>query len=229
MIQQMIRTCPDCSGTGKAVSNSDICIECNGRKYNIKNKSVDVKLNNNLNKNNEIKIPKKGHNFRNFKTTLIINITIKNHDLFIKDNNDLHLHMDIKLYQLLFGLHKSIKHLDNRLLYLNIPKFEFENFDDDLVYLIQKEGMNENGNLLIHFNIVNLDLNKLEENEKTVLKKILVKCDLDEFKEEVSILKIKNKLVKTKNMKIDMESYIKSKESKNRKQYDDEQPECVQQ
>jgi DnaJ homolog subfamily A member 2 len=233
MMQQMIRTCSDCSGTGENINNNDLCIDCNGKKYKIKNKTVEIRLNNNLNNNHQVKIQNKGHNFKKYRTDLIIIIMIKNHKIFIKENNDLHMNMDIKLYQLMFGLNKSIKHLDNRLLFLNINKFNFDSFNDKFVYLVKNEGMTSNSNLIIHFNIVKCNINKLEENEKTILKKILVKCDIDEFKEEINILKNKNKLIKTNIEKCDLESYTQNESySNNNSQYennDDEQPQCVQQ
>ena len=45
--------------------------------------------------------------------------------------------VNIKLYQLLFGLNKSITHLDGRKLFINIPKFNFNNFDEDLQYSVK--------------------------------------------------------------------------------------------
>ena len=41
-----------------------------------------------------------------------------------------------------------------------------------------------------------LNMDVLQDNEKTVLKKLLVKCDIDEFKREVGILKDKDNLIK---------------------------------
>ena len=105
--------------------------------------------------------------------------------------------LNIKLYQLLFGVNKCITHLDGRKLFINISKLSYDSIDDDILYSVNNEGMESNGNLILHITIDKLNMGVLQDNEKTVLKKLLVKCDIDEFKREVGILKDKDNLTKT--------------------------------
>ena len=51
-----------------------------------------------------------------------------------------------------------------------------------IYYILKKRRINKNGNMILHISIDNIDTSVLEENERTVLKKLLVKCDLSEFK-----------------------------------------------
>jgi len=226
MVQQIVRSCNECNGSGENVSPSNKCKACDGSKFKIKKKTVDLTLNNNISSKKNIVIKSKGHVYRDNKSDLIINLNELGHDVFTKDGNDLHMKLNIKLYQVLFGFNKSIKHLDGRKLFINISKFNFNYFDDNLIYIVKNEGMNSNGNLIIHFSIDKLNTSKLQENEKIILKKILVKCNLDEFKKEVALLKEKETLVKTKVERYNPNSHYKKKSSPER---EDNPAECIQQ
>ena len=170
MIQQIVRSCEDCNGTGQRVSNNNKCAECNGMKFKTKNKNIDLQLNKNIQKNQKIILKEKGNIFKNIKTNLVIIVREKEHHIFTRNKNDLHMNMNIKLYQLLFGLNKSLKHMDNRKLFININPFELNNLDDKLIYVVNGEGMTKSGNLYIHFTIDNINMSKLEEKMKTILK-----------------------------------------------------------
>ena len=223
MIQQMIRSCGDCSGTGEKISQDNKCNDCDGKKFKIKEKNIDIKLNNNLNDNHQVKVNNKGHNLKNGRSDLIILIQILPHDIFIKERNDLHMNMDLKFYQYLFGLNKVINHLDNRNILINVKEFNIDNINDDIIIKVDNEGMNKNGDLIIHFKLSNLDISSLENNEKDILKKILMKCDLDEFKNEMKILKNKDNLIHTNS------TQIKDENNSDNEEHHESGPECVQQ
>lgn len=227
MIQQIIRSCPDCNGTGEKIEPDNICKYCNGDKFKNKNRSIEFVLNKNYDEGNNITIKGKGNVYRDRKTDLIIKIVEKEHPVFTKLGNNLHMSVNIKLYQLLFGLNKSITHLDGRKLFINIPKFYFNNFDEDLQYSVNNEGFSGKGNLILHITIDNINTTVLQENEATVLKKLLVKCDLNEFKKEVNILKNKDTLVKTNISKYIPNNTRDYHQQEHVFETDDEQPECV--
>lgn len=229
MIQQIIRSCPDCNGTGGRIEHDNICEYCNGNKFKNKNRNIEFLLNKNYGEGNDITIKGKGNVYKDRKTDLIIKIKEKEHPIFTKIGKDLHMSVNIKLYQLLFGLNKSITHLDGRKLFINIPKFYFNNFDEDLQYSVNNEGFCNNGDLILHITIGNINTSVLEENEETILKKLLVKCDLTEFKKEVGILKNKDNLVKT-NISKYIQNNTKDYHQQEQEQVFetvDEQPECV--
>lgn len=224
MIQQMIRTCDICNGTGE--SNKNKCKECNGNKFKLKEKNIDIKLNNNLNDNHQVKINNKGHNLRDGRSDLIIVINILPHDKFIKDGDDLHMRSELKFYQYLFGLNKVINHLDNRNLMINVKEFKIDNIGDEIIVKVNNEGMNNSGDLIIHFTLSNLKIDSLENNEKEILKKILMKCDIKDFKKEIKIINsLKDNLVNTTSEQI---SHIDI-EDNNPDPGPDTGPECVQQ
>jgi DnaJ family protein A protein 2 len=230
MIQQIIRSCPECNGTGEKVNKDNMCEHCNGKKFKVKNKSMEFVLNKKFGEGNNITIKEKGNIYKDVKTDLIIQIKEKPHLIFTKIDNDLHMQINIKLYQLLFGLNKYITHLDGRKLFINIPKFSFEDFNEELLYSVSNEGFGANSNLILHFTIDNINTNVLEENEKTILKKLLVKCDLNEFKKEVSILKEKDNLVQTNIKKYVMNknnNYQNNHFQTNHFEMDDEASECT--
>ena len=209
MIQQITRTCPDCNGTGENVASNNRCEYCNGSKFKVKDRGMDFKLNKKFGEGNNITIKEKGNIYKKLKTDLIIVIKEKDHPVFTRIDDDLHILLNIKLYQLIFGLNTSIKHLDGRNLFVNINKIDVKKLDDDILYSIKNEGLRNNGSLIIHLNVENVNTSKLEENEKTILKKLLVKCDIEEFKKEVGLLKDKDNLVKT-----NVKKYVMSNNSR---------------
>ena len=231
MIQQIVRTCPDCNGTGEMIDKNNICDSCNGKKFKIKNRNMEFELNPKLRDGNNITIKEKGNIYRDLKTDLIIQITEKPHSQFTRIENNLHVQVNIKLYQLLFGLNKYITHLDGRKLFINIPKFSYSNLNEDLLYSVKKEGITNDGNMILHIVIDNIDTSILAENESTVLKKLLVKCDLNEFKKEVGLLKEKDSLIKTNIQKYSAEEqkYNTNNTYNNAQQFetDESAPECV--
>ena len=77
MIQQIVRSCPDCNGTGERVSKNNICDSCNGKKFKIKNRTMEFELNPKLSDGDNITIKEKGNMYRNVKTDLIIHISEK--------------------------------------------------------------------------------------------------------------------------------------------------------
>ena len=78
--------------------------------------------------------------------------------------------------------------------------------NEDILYSINNEGFSTDGDMILHITIDNINTDILQDNEKTVLKKILVKCDLDEFKKEVSIINNKDNLIKTNIKKYSMKN-----------------------
>ena len=218
MIQQIVRTCGDCNGSGQRADSNNICESCAGKKYKLKNKSMEFELNPKLSDGDNITIKEKGNIYRDVKTNLIISIREKQHSVFTRIGNDLHMKLNIKLYQLLFGINKCITHLDGRKLFINISKLSYDSIDDDILYSVNNEGIESNGNLILHIMIDKLNMDVLQDNEKTVLKKLLVKCDIDEFKREVGILKDKDNLIKTSVKKYTLNQENVRKESNHRHQ-----------
>lgn len=199
MIQQFVSNCNVCNGTGEIIEPNNICKTCNGKGYNIKNKSLNIPLNKNLEEGNQIRLVGKGHYFKSRKTNLIIVIKEREHPIFKRIDNDLHLQLEVPLYQDLFGITKVINHLDNRkLLIKNKDMLKGEG-----ILLIPNEGMNSQkgkGNMFIHLKTQYPNLNKLEDNERDVLRKILIKLNYNEYTEtnkinEAECVRVSSKIV----------------------------------
>ena len=227
MIQQFVTNCNICNGTGEIIEPNNICSSCNGKGFVVKNKSLNIPLKRHLEEGNQIRLSGKGHSLKSGKTNLIIVIKIKPHPVFKRDGNDLHMKLEVPLYQDLFGINKIINHLDNR-------KLLIQNKDilkGEGILLIHNEGMSlqngTKGNLFIHYKTKYPNLNILEENEKDVLRKILIKLDINEFKnfnnlKEQNCTKVNSKLID--------EEYFRYQQQQNNYQEDEnEGVQCAQQ
>ena len=181
MVQQMIGVCNECNGTGEMVSNINKCDECKGNKHIIRDKTAEVQLTKNITHGNKMVMEQKGHVYKTAKTNLIICIKEKPHALFKRNGKDLHYNMKLRLFQSLFGFSKNLQHLDGRNLiikYNSIKKL-------DTILKIKNEGMG--GDLFIHINTSIPNLEKLEENERSALKKLLIKTNMTEYTKENTI------------------------------------------
>jgi DnaJ family protein A protein 2 len=183
MIQRMEIPCNDCGGRGERVTRNNSCEECKGEKIMVKEKSVDVPLTKNLSNGDKMVIEGKGHILKTGATNLIVVIKEKPHDLFKRHGKDLHINMKLKLYQTLFGFSKTIHHLDGRQLLLQY------NAMNKMTSMIRIKNEGLGGDLVIHITTSIPNLEKLEENEKNILKRILVKTNQTEFNKESNLIK----------------------------------------
>jgi len=181
MIQQMIGNCNECNGSGEMASASNKCDECKGNKFLVKDKSIDIQVNKSIMHGNKMVMEQKGNVYKNAKTNLIITIKEKPHPLFKRNGKDLHYNMKLRLFQSLFGFTKNVVHLDGRNLivkYNSINKFE-------TILKIKNEGMG--GDLYIHVTTGIPNLEKLDEMERTALKKLLIKTNMTEYTKETNL------------------------------------------
>lgn len=183
MIQQVMSQCNDCRGTGEKVSNGNSCDDCNGKKFIIKDKTHDISLNRKISNGAKVVIEGKGHVFKTGTTNVIVIIKEKPNALFKRTGNDLHYNIKLRLFQSLFGCSKSITHLDGRVLLLKYSNFK----KLDTLLKIKNEGMG--GDLYIHITTSLPPLEKLEDNEKNILKKLLIKTNQSEFNKETNLNK----------------------------------------
>mgnify|MGYP002016178962 CR=1 FL=1 len=64
MIQQAIMPCNECNGCGESISHNNLCTNCDGQKFTIKNKVQEFPLKNGLETGNKIQLSKKGHHLK---------------------------------------------------------------------------------------------------------------------------------------------------------------------
>jgi DnaJ-class molecular chaperone len=228
MIQQIVMPCNNCNGTGQFIEENNKCMECKGNKYIVRDKMVEVPLKQGLMNGNKVQLNKKGNIYKNGKTDLIIVINVKPHNIFKRDGNDLHMELNIYLYQDLFGFNKLIKHLDGREIVLNYS----HQTNGECVCIVENEGMidlkGNKGNLYVHIKTNYSNMDKLNDSEKEYLKQLLIKLNFDEYIKETELTKNISKYKKLKLKKIKYQEH-KTQEQDDNEQEDMRQGQCVQQ
>jgi DnaJ family protein A protein 2 len=188
MIQQLMTTCNQCNGSGKHCSNNDNCEICNGLGNNLKDKTISVPLKAGLTTGNKISLNGKGHQMMNTKTDLILNIVEIPHNIFKREQDNLLIDIELKLYQALLGFSKIINFLNGQKLNINfLGKTDFGNIKIIENYGMHKLNTDKKGNLIIKFNFLLPDIhNDLKLQIKTLLQ------DKDEINNENEIQQLNN-------------------------------------
>ncbi len=103
--------CPDCNGRGKKIRN--VCHECNGNGRVKKSKTITVNILGGINSDQTIRLSDEGEAGLNGgkKGDLLIRVTVKPHELFVRDGNDILLDMPITFSQAALGTNIEIKTL----------------------------------------------------------------------------------------------------------------------
>lgn len=189
MIQQQVGPCGDCRGRGKTTPDKNKCEDCNGIGMINKEKVLPIPMSAKYRNGIKLHITGKGHQFKDGKSDLVVIIEEKEHPKFKRNNNDLLVEVNLKLYQALFGFNKVIEHLDKRKLHLHCTgKTNF-----GCMRQIKGEGLkydNIKGDLIIKFNI------ELPTITNETLIKAITLIDRNEMNNEKNIEKEEN-LVKT--------------------------------
>ena len=230
MMQQSMTTCDKCSGTGKIIKRK--CPECNGNKILVKNKVINLPIENDFRTGKKIVIPDMAHYDPDCEEqgNLVLIIQVNKHEDFTLKKYDLRIKKNILLSDALCGVEFVISHLDGRQILFKSNEI----INPKKEYYIRGEGMNYpnnhgKGDLFIDFNII--FPNHLDNERKKYLKKILPIPG----KKENNYNNIEVKIVECCGDKIDMEEVdLNSGRSENyntqqERRGGDEGVECVQQ
>jgi len=186
MIQQMQQACNACKGSGKLVKPENNCNDCNGEGHKTREVRVNIPLKCGLSEGQQIQLPNQGHHLKDGKTDLLITIHVTDHPVFKRSGDDLHIEIELKLFQAVFGFEKIIEHLDKRKIYVSYTgKTEYGQ-----VKKIVGEGMKSlnsgnKGDLYITFTYNLPDVSNVELNQK--LQVLLKSIDQSESNKEVDI------------------------------------------
>lgn len=212
MIQQMVGPCDECGGSGEKVSRDNICSDCNGNKNVQKETSINFDVNRTMTHNQKLLVKNKGHILKSGTTNLIIIIKEQPHPNFKRQGNDLHMNIKLRLFQSLYGFTKMITHLDNRNILVKHEKMikEMKTF-----FKVHNEGLGPGGHLYIHITTSMPKLDKLDEQENIILKKLLTKAHLAEFQKEQNIIKNLDKLHAPKIEELDEIEYSQEENDNN--------------
>lgn len=113
-------TCPNCSGKGVTYSSS--CSKCNGKGTIKKNKNIEVKVPAGVDNGSRLRLSGKGDAGINGGDNgdLYLEFVIKDHPLFLRDDNDIYLELPITITEAILGCKKEIPTLYGNIK-LNIP------------------------------------------------------------------------------------------------------------
>jgi len=156
MIQQMQTVCPDCGGKGETIKEEDKCKECKGKKVVKDKKVLQVYVDPGRVHGQKIVFAGEADEAPGMEPgDIIFVVTEKKHDVFKRVGTDLSMEYNLTLTEALCGFAFTVKHLDDRTLYVKSEKGDVVKPGD--VRNIQGEGMPthkrpfEKGNLYINF------------------------------------------------------------------------------
>ncbi|EGT46994.1 CBN-DNJ-19 protein [Caenorhabditis brenneri] len=159
MLQQMQVACDACRGSGGKVPAGDKCKGCNGEKSETVQKNLEVHVLPGMRHNDKIQFKGEGDqgDADGEPGDIVIIIQQKEHDLFKRDGDDLHITKKITLNEALCGYNFLIKHLDGHPLVLRNKTGDV--IKPGLVRGVVGKGMpnkkypNLKGNLFVEFDV----------------------------------------------------------------------------
>ncbi|CDW54215.1 DnaJ homolog subfamily A member 2 [Trichuris trichiura] len=158
MVQQIQTACKDCLGEGTVIDEKDRCKQCQGNKRITEAKLLEVNILPGMQSNEKIVFYGEGDQEPGVQPgNVVIVLQGKDHEVFVRDKNDLHMKYSIGLSDALCGFKTSIRLLNNTdLIIYNTPG---EIIEPDSVWMVPGEGMpvpksHFKGNLFIHFEVV---------------------------------------------------------------------------
>jgi DnaJ family protein A protein 2 len=158
MVQQMQSVCPTCRGEGKSLDEKDKCKSCKGNKIYQDRKVLEVQIEKGMKHQQKIKFSGEADEIPGtLPGDIIIVIQEKEHEIFKRKGPDLIVTVEISISESLCGFVKIIKHLDERLLKIDVPAGKVTKHGQ--VKQIPQEGMPHHGNpfvkgsLFVHFTV----------------------------------------------------------------------------
>ena len=169
MISQSTSMCYKCNGLGKSIKKDEICKTCDGEKYMKKSVSVTLELTKSIKTGSKIVVNDGGDEVIGTEQVgdLIFDITVEDHPIFTRQNNELLIKKHILLTEALCGSEFIVEHMDGRKLLIETDKIIVPNMKQRIV----GEGMDSNNDLIVEFDIV--FPKSLSEQRKEYLMKIL--------------------------------------------------------
>jgi DnaJ homolog subfamily A member 2 len=148
MISQSQTTCNVCRGLGKNITIK--CETCNGTKYDVIKRKINIKLDHSNEHGDKLVIPGEAHENVDCDECgdLLLQLNVREHNLFTRKGNNLFLKKRITLSDALCGCDIAFNHMDNRKILVNIGDIINPNTKKKIL----GEGFN-NGDLIIQFDI----------------------------------------------------------------------------
>eukprot|EP00842_Homolaphlyctis_polyrhiza_P000969 jgi/Hompol1/1873/HPOL_002783-RA len=178
MIQQMQQTCPECNGEGEIIKEKDRCKDCKGKKVASERKILEVFIDKGMQDGQKIVFSGEGDQAPGIiPGDIIIVVEEKPHERFKRKGNDLFHEAKIDLTTALCGGKLAIKHLDDRVLMVNILPGEV--IKPGETKAITGEGMPgykrpfDKGTLFVTFEVVFPQPNWIDQSQLALLERLL--------------------------------------------------------
>uniref|UniRef100_A0A4W5LJG1 DnaJ heat shock protein family (Hsp40) member A4 n=1 Tax=Hucho hucho TaxID=62062 RepID=A0A4W5LJG1_9TELE len=161
MIQQIQTMCAECQGEGERFNSKDRCKTCNGHKVERKKKILEVHIDKGMKGGQKIPFHGEGDQEPGLEPgDVVIVLDQQEHPVYQRQEDDLHMKMNIKLVEALCGFKKTIRTLDGRVLIITSPPGKVVKAND--VRCVRNEGMPihkdpyDRGQLIIQFQVSKL-------------------------------------------------------------------------
>ncbi|KAJ1980269.1 Type I HSP40 co-chaperone [Dimargaris xerosporica] len=177
MVQQIQQTCPDCQGDGSIIPEKNRCTACHGQKTKSERKIFEVHVDKGMKDGQKIVFNGEADQAPDtIPGDVVIVVEEKEHSYFKRKGDDLHYEAKIDLLTALAGGKFHIKHLDDRVLVVNILPGEV--IKPGEVKSITGEGMpsyrhHHKGNLFVTFEIDFPPANWTDPESVALLEKVL--------------------------------------------------------
>lgn len=123
MIQQIQSACDECSGSGEIISMKDRCTQCKGKKVLAEKKFLEVPIDKGMKGGEQIIFQGESDQSPSSEPgDVVIVIEETPHNRFKRQGSDLIVEIEIDLLSALCGGQFTIKHLDDRVLVVNLER-----------------------------------------------------------------------------------------------------------
>lgn len=178
LVQQLQQVCPDCQGRGETIDPKFRCQECNGEKTVQTTKSLDVYVDPGMVHKQRVVFAGEGDQEPDRTPgDVVIYLIQRQHPVFTRDGDDLHIEREITLREALCGFSFTLTHLDGRNLLLRSAPGQIIRPGDQKS--VPNEGMPhykrsiDRGQLIVSFKIVFPEDGSITPEMSTSLQSIL--------------------------------------------------------
>ncbi|XP_041125100.1 dnaJ homolog subfamily A member 2 [Polyodon spathula] len=158
MVQQMQSVCSDCNGEGEVISEKDRCKKCEGKKVIKEVKILEVHVDKGMKHGQKITFAGEADQAPGVEPgDIVLVLQGKEHEIFRRESNDLHMTHKIGLVEALCGFQFTLKHLDGRQIVVKYPPGKV--IEPGSLRVVRGEGMPqyrnpfEKGDLYIKFEV----------------------------------------------------------------------------
>lgn len=97
-----VSTCPNCNGSGKTIKN--LCTSCGGKGRIKKREEIKIRIPAGVHSNSTLRVPGAGEAGKNRQAgDLYVNISVGEHDFFMRNEDDIHIEVPITFSQAALG------------------------------------------------------------------------------------------------------------------------------